>query len=84
MAESLTYAQEPTTSRRRSYTDKRRARLAKKVDRLDRLETRNTITEPISVFGLSVGALRALAQFGVIRPVAAAPPSRINTTRMTG
>jgi hypothetical protein len=70
-AESVTYAQERTMSRRRSYTDKRRARLAKKVDRLDRLETRNTITEPISVFGLSVGGLRALAQFGIISPVGA-------------
>ena len=34
--------------RRLSFTERRRRRLAKKVDRLDRLETRNTITEPIS------------------------------------
>jgi len=35
-----------------------------KVDRLDRLETRNTITEPISVLGLSVPAFQGLARLG--------------------
>ena len=39
---------------RLSFTERRRRRLAMKVDRLDRLETRNTITEPISVMGLAI------------------------------
>jgi len=50
-----------------SFTEKRRARLRKAVDRIERLETRNTITEPISVTGLSVSALRGLAQLGVVQ-----------------
>jgi len=51
----------------RALSEKRRARLARKFDRLDRLETRNTITEPISVMGLSVTALRGLAQLGMVQ-----------------
>jgi hypothetical protein len=43
---------------RQSYTDKRRAQLRRKFELLDRLENRNTITEPISVLGLSMSALR--------------------------
>src|ERR1039457_2294594 len=50
-----------------SFTENRRRRLAKKVD-LDRLETRNTITEPISVTSLAVTALRGAAQLGFIFP----------------
>jgi RHS repeat-associated protein len=48
-----------------SFTERRRARLARKFDRIERLETRNTVTEPISVTGLSVSALRGLAQLGI-------------------
>jgi hypothetical protein len=51
---------------RRSFTEMRRARLAMKWDRLDKLEIKNTITEPISVLGLSVSALRGLAQLGIM------------------
>ena len=47
---------------------RRRRRLAKKVDRLERLETRNTITEPINVTSLAVTALRGAAQLGFILP----------------
>ena len=48
-----------------SFTEKRRARLRKAVDRIDQLESRTTITEPISFTGLSVSALRGLAQLGI-------------------
>ena len=51
---------------RLSFTEKRRARLAKQVAHLDRLETRNTITEPISVLGLSLSAFRGLVQMGLM------------------
>jgi len=51
---------------RLSFTERRRARLAKKVDQLDRLESRTTITEPISFTGLSVSALRGLAELGLM------------------
>ncbi len=50
-----------------SFTEKRRARLRRAVDRLDQLESRTTITEPISVTGLSVTALRGLAQLGIMQ-----------------
>ena len=50
-----------------SFTEKRRARLRKAVDRIDQLEPRTTITEPISVTALSVSALRGLAQLGIIQ-----------------
>ncbi len=56
-------------SRRRhmlSFTERRRASLAKKVVQLERLETRNTITEPISVLGLSLSALRELVRLGIV------------------
>jgi len=49
------------------YTEKRRARLRKAVDRIERLESRTTITEPISVLALSVSALRGLAQLGIVQ-----------------
>jgi hypothetical protein len=51
---------------RLSFTEKRRRKLALRVARLDRLETRNTITEPISVTALSVSALRGLVQLGIM------------------
>jgi YD repeat-containing protein len=54
-------------SRRKSFTERRRARLAFKSPRLDKLETRNTITEPISVTGLSLTAFRGLVQLGIMQ-----------------
>ncbi len=51
---------------RLSFSEKRRARLAKKVDRLDRLEPRIPVTEPISFTAMSLGALRGLAQLGIM------------------
>src|SRR5271166_3196176 len=53
---------------RPSFTEKRRRRLALRTAHLDRLETRNTITEPISVTGLSLSAFRGLAQIGIVQP----------------
>ena len=53
--------------RRLSFTERRRARLALKFGRLDRLETRNTMTEPISATAISTGMLRSLAQFGIMQ-----------------
>jgi hypothetical protein len=53
---------------RLSFTEKRRRKLAVKTAHLDRLETRNTITEPISFTGLSLSALRGLAQMGIVSP----------------
>jgi hypothetical protein len=53
---------------RLGFTSRRRAFLAKKVDRLDRLETRNTMTEPISAVGLLTGSLRGLVQLGLMQP----------------
>lgn len=52
-------------TRRLSFTDKRRRKLTVKAQ-VDRLETRNTITEPISVIGLASGALGGLARLGLI------------------
>jgi len=54
------------SSRRLSFTEKRRARLRLQVDRLDRLETRNTITEPISVLGLSLSTYSGAARLGLM------------------
>ena len=51
-----------------SFTERRRRRLAKKVDQIDRLESRTTITEPISLTGLSISALRGLVQLGIMHP----------------
>ena len=51
---------------RLSFTEYRRCRLATKVDRLDRLESRTTITEPVSIVGLSVSSLRGLVQLGLM------------------
>ncbi len=49
-----------------SFTERRRRRLAKKVDRLDRLESRTTITEPISFTGLAISAISPLVRLGII------------------
>ena len=48
------------------FTSRRRRYLAKKVDRLDRLENRTTMTEPISAVGLLMGSLRWLDQLGIV------------------
>ena len=56
---------------RQSYTDKRRAQLKRKFELLDQLEKRSTITEPISVLGLSMTAFRGLVQLGIMSPTAA-------------
>ena len=48
-----------------SFTEKRRRKLARKSS-LERLELRNTMTEPISVAALSVSAMRGLAQMGIM------------------
>ncbi len=54
-------------SRRLSFTERRRARQAMKFGPLHRLETRNTMTEPISVTALSFTAFRSLAQLGIMQ-----------------
>ena len=51
-----------------SFTEARRRRLAKKADRLDRLESRTTITEPISFTGMAVSAMGSLVRLGFIYP----------------
>jgi hypothetical protein len=58
-----------TMSRRLSLTERRRIRQAMKLGRLDRLETRNTITEPLSITTLSFTAFRGLAQLGIMQAV---------------
>ncbi len=40
---------------RRSFTECRRTRLAVKVDRLDILEPRSLITDPLNLFAASLG-----------------------------
>jgi len=55
-------------SRRISFTEGRRRRLARQVDRLDRLESRALIVEPLSLTGLSISWLRGVAQLGLISP----------------
>jgi hypothetical protein len=53
---------------RRLHFDRvaRRRRLTARVDRLDRLESRTTITEPISFTGLAISMLRPLVQLGIM------------------
>ncbi len=48
-----------------SVSQRRRA-LAKKVEQLDRLESKVTITEPISAVGVCIPALRTLAGIGLL------------------
>jgi hypothetical protein len=70
-----------------SFTERRRRRLAKKVDRLDRLESRTTITEPISFTGLAISALRGIVQLGLMSPFGASnapnPLARAGETAKT-
>jgi hypothetical protein len=46
-----------------SFTERRRRKLALKVDRLDRLESRSTVT-PIGATALGLGAFPALGSIG--------------------
>jgi hypothetical protein len=50
---------------RLGFTESRRRTLAQRFQ-LDQLETRNTITEPISAWALATSAFRGLAQLGII------------------
>jgi len=50
--------------RRLSFTERRRRRLALKVDRLDRLESRSTVT-PFTAFSLAAGAFQSLSQLAM-------------------
>ena len=50
---------------RLSFTERRRRKLALRVDRLDQLEIRNTITEPISLTALSLGIPTGLLGLGM-------------------
>jgi len=61
------HGKDRTMSRpRKSFSEKRRARLARKFDHLDCLEPRIPVTEPISFTALSVSALRGLAALGIM------------------
>jgi hypothetical protein len=51
---------------RLSFTEHRRRKLALKVDRLDRLESRSTVT-PFNAFSLATGAFQGLSQLGMMR-----------------
>jgi RHS repeat-associated protein len=48
-------------SRRPSYTDRRRARLARRIDRLEVMESRNMVTEALSSLSLGIGIPAAIA-----------------------
>ena len=48
-----------------SFTERRRARLRKQVDRLDRLEKRSN-AEPVTVTALSLGTIPALVELGLM------------------
>ncbi len=52
---------------RLSFSERRRARLAKQVDRIDILHDCNTITEPISLTAMSLGIAPALTALGLSR-----------------
>ena len=65
-------------SRRLSFTENRRRRLAKQPDQF-RLEPRTTITEPISLTGLAIAWMRGGVQLGLISPfMATNAPSPIS------
>jgi len=49
-----------------SFTERRRRNLAMKVDRLDRLEKRSTVT-PFTAFSLAAGAFQGLSQLGMMQ-----------------
>jgi hypothetical protein len=53
-------------ARPEGLTSLRRRYLARKVDRLDQLERRTTMTEPISALGLLLGSMRWLEQLGIV------------------
>ncbi len=61
---------------RLSFTERRRRRLALKVDRLDRLESRNAVT-PIGATALGLGAIGGMHVSGsgnaLIDPASARP-----------
>ncbi len=50
------------------YTERRRRMLRRNFDRLDRLESRTQITEPISLVGVATNALRNLIALGFMYP----------------
>ncbi len=64
---------------RLSFTERRRRRLALKVDRLDRLESRNAVT-PVGATALGLGAIGGMHANGggkaLIDPASARPTSR--------
>jgi hypothetical protein len=49
-----------------NYRENRRAALQKRVERLERSETKSTVNEPISVLALSVASLRGLVRSGFV------------------
>jgi RHS repeat-associated protein len=51
-----------------SFTERRHRKLAKKVDQLDKLESRTTITEPLSFTGLALSSISGLLRFGFMYP----------------
>lgn len=53
-------------SRCQSFTEKRRARLARRIAQLDALETRNTITESLWSLGLGIGFSAPAAAIGAM------------------
>ncbi len=50
------------------YTERRRRMLRRNVDRLDRLESRTQITEPVSLVEVATNAIRNLIQLGFMYP----------------
>ncbi len=54
-------------SRRLSFTEDRRRKLRRQMELL-RLESRTTITEPISLTGLALSWMRGVSQLGLISP----------------
>ena len=51
-----------------SFTERRRRRLAKKVDQLDRLEPRTAVAEPLSFTGLAIASIRGMLQLHFMYP----------------
>jgi hypothetical protein len=65
--------------RRLSWTEKRRARMALKIDAIEILERKQTITEPISVLGLSAGMAAGLSFLSPTQPDRFHPGTRERT-----
>src|SRR5579885_1426057 len=66
-----------TMSRRLSFAARRRRQLTVKLDLQDiLLETRNTITEPISLTAMSLGIAPALVALGLPRGLSSTVPAR--------